>query len=111
MNTEKGGHPTTEAITVLYEGTPEVCAARRLLVDFYAGYAKHTWLEKQNSLPKAFLYDVTMRMFKGHTLMIRLAERYRDEVTPQSMETKETIETSDVKAAGVAQEAVAGCEE
>lgn len=57
---------STEAVQVVYDGTPESSPLRRLMVDLYAIHGRDLWLKDvKDELPVDFLYDIALKMLQA----------------------------------------------
>ncbi|KAF2800821.1 hypothetical protein K505DRAFT_412723 [Melanomma pulvis-pyrius CBS 109.77] len=50
--------PKAKAISILYAGTPDESAGRRLMVDFWVWVAREEWADRLEEYPREFLEDV-----------------------------------------------------
>jgi hypothetical protein len=62
--------PSSEHVWILYNGTPGPCAARKMLVDFYAAKATQASMQGQ-SFPMEFMNDLAMKFLAGRSVAFR----------------------------------------
>jgi hypothetical protein len=66
--------PRREHIDVIYSGTSEQCAAKRLMVDLYTAQAKSEWLQNaEDKFPPAFMSALAVNLM-GTRFMAGLAK-------------------------------------
>jgi hypothetical protein len=62
--------PSCEHVWILYNGTSGPCAARRMLVDFYAAKATAVTMQGQE-FPVEFMNDLAMSFVAGRSVAFR----------------------------------------
>jgi hypothetical protein len=62
--------PSSEHVWILYNGTTGPCAARKMLVDFYAAKATQATMQGQ-SFPVEFMNDLAMSFVAGRSVAFR----------------------------------------